>query len=104
MLPYVYIYGDLTGNSQSAIINIMQHSNELFERMTACRVNPALKYHHQIKIFSDNCKNIWRELDSESVNCRRLGKVTHKYLEIETKLAAAVVVLEQHYLFATLMS
>ena len=43
------------------------------------------------------------ELDKESVQCRRLHKVTPKYTELEQECKDLLTNIEQHITFATLL-
>ena len=50
-----------------------------------------------------NCKNIYIELDKESVECRRTKRKTVKYLELEQKLNESIKEFEQWITFAALL-
>jgi hypothetical protein len=51
-----------------------------------------------------NIRLMYEELDRESVECRRLGKETTKYLEHYTKLSDSLDLLDQFIMTAIMMS
>jgi len=53
------------------------------------------------KIYT-NCKNIYTELDRESVECRRLKRTTVKYTELEQKLDKSINEFEMWITFSRL--
>ena len=50
-----------------------------------------------------NCKNIYIELDKETVECRRLKRNTLRYTELEQKLNESIKEFEQWITFANLL-
>lgn len=50
-----------------------------------------------------NCKQIYIDLDKESVECRRLKRNTLRYSELETKLNKSIQEFEQWISFAALL-
>lgn len=50
-----------------------------------------------------NCKNLWVEMDKEFVECRRKGRLTLKYTELEAKFADCIHNFEQWQLMAKLL-
>ena len=46
---------------------------------------------------------MWAQLDGEFVECRRRNRYTAKYEELARQLDEALVVLEQHLTFGTLL-
>lgn len=50
-----------------------------------------------------NCKNIYIELDKETVECRRLKRNTLRYTELEQKLNESIQEFEQWITFASLL-
>ena len=50
-----------------------------------------------------NCKNVYVEMDKESVECRRLHRIIVKYTELEQKLNKSITEFEQWITFATLL-
>jgi len=94
---------DLTLNDFDSIITVMHHSPELFARLDAAqRVVFKLHDNNLVKMWA-NCARLWNELDIEFVQCRRRQRLTAKYAEIAEKLDTALVVLEQHLTFGTLL-
>lgn len=49
------------------------------------------------------CSQILTEISKESVNCRRLQKVTPKYVELDQQFKEAISNLEQWITFAKLL-
>lgn len=49
------------------------------------------------------CQTIWAEMDKEFVNCRRVWKLTSKYIDLQTELEENLNTLEQYLVFAKLM-
>ena len=54
-------------------------------------------------LMFQNCVAGWAKLDGEFVECRRRGRLTQKYTELAQKLDEALVVLEQHLVFGSLL-
>ena len=57
-----------------------------------------------LKKIWKNCSEIWKEMSQEDVTCRRVGKKTPHYLELEARLLDGLDLLEQYLTFATLLS
>ena len=53
--------------------------------------------------FLQNSQNAWSELDKEFVQCRRIGRLTAKYTELESKFLECVTVYEQWMVMAALI-
>jgi hypothetical protein len=51
-----------------------------------------------------NCSETWKEMSQEDVACRRLGRKTPRYLDLETELKDGLTLLEQYLTFASLLS
>ena len=60
------------------------------------------KYNELYRMYW-NIRQMYEQLDSESVECRRLGKETVKYLEHYTKLSDSLDLLEQFVMTAIIM-
>ena len=94
----------MTPNDLSSIITVMQiHSSALYNRMSDARPVALRLGDANIHKMYHNCVKIWARLDGELVECRRRKRVTQKYTELETQLDQALVVLEQHLVFGTLL-
>jgi hypothetical protein len=50
-----------------------------------------------------NCKNIYIDLDKESVECRRTKRETVRYRELEQKLNESITEFEQWITYAALI-
>ena len=59
---------------------------------------------NDLKKIWKNCSVVWQDMSREDVNCRRVGKKTVKYLELETNLKEGLHLLETYLTFATLLS
>ena len=59
---------------------------------------------NDLKKIWKNCSAVWQDMSREDVNCRRAGKKTVKYLELETKLKEGLHLLETYLTFAALLS
>ena len=59
---------------------------------------------NDLKKIWKNCSIIWQDMSKEDVVCRRLGKKTVKYIELETALKDGLHLLESYLTFATLIS
>ena len=94
----------LTSNDLSSIITVMQiHSPMLYNRISDARpIVRRLNDANLHKLYA-NCVGIWARLDTEFVECRRRGRVTQNYTELETQLDQTLVVLEQQLTFGTLL-
>ena len=57
----------------------------------------------QLWKFVQNVNNAWAEMDKEFVACRRTGRITTKYTELESKFLECVTVYEQWLVMAALM-
>ena len=90
------------------IIAIMQeqhlaHHNKLSALLKLCSGTGDMRARSTLFKFYKNCKEIYAEMDKEMVNCRRLGKVTLKYTELETKYIESINTFDQWTVMATLM-
>ena len=59
---------------------------------------------NDLKKIWKNCSAVWQDMSREDVNCRRAGKKTVKYLELETNLKEGLHLLETYLTFAALLS
>lgn len=57
-----------------------------------------------LKKIWKNCHNIQREISKEEINCRKLGKNTVQYKELDDKLLQTLETLEQYIVLATLLN
>lgn len=63
-----------------------------------------LHRHNELQRMMANMRLMYEDLDRESVECRRLGKETTKYLEHYTKLSDSLDLLDQFIMTAIIMS
>jgi hypothetical protein len=79
------------------------HSPELYNRIADARPTVVRLGDAKLNLMFQNCVAYWARLDGEFVECRRRKRVTQKYTEIARQLDEALVVLEQHLTFGTLL-
>jgi hypothetical protein len=53
--------------------------------------------------FYNVMRKYWTEMDNEMVECRKRGKFTTRYQELEVKFTESITVFDQHMLIACLM-
>jgi hypothetical protein len=53
--------------------------------------------------FYNNMRKYWTEMDIEMIECRKRGRKTTKYLELEQNFNESVTVFDQHMIIACLM-
>lgn len=53
-------------------------------------------------VFYNNCRRVWTKMDNEFVKCRRLGRITEKYNDLEAELCENIVIFEQWTTMAAL--
>ena len=95
---------NLTRIDLSVIIKIMQsHSPKLYNRISDARPVVQKLGDANLHDLYQNCVKMWAQLDGEFVECRRRNRFTAKYEEIARQLDEALVVLEQHLTFGTLL-
>lgn len=98
----------LTANDFSSIIIVMQdqhkaHSDRLEELLKSFTPANDIRVRSTLFKFYKNCREIYTKMDQEMVNCRRRGRVTQKYTELEAKFVDAVNTFEQWTVMAALM-
>jgi hypothetical protein len=81
----------------------MLHSPDLYNRIAYARPSVQKLSDAKLNLMFQNCVGYWAKLDGEFVECRRRQRLTQKYTEIAQKLDEALVVLEQHLVFGTLL-
>ena len=64
---------------------------------------PGYQFTDLKKIWK-NCHDIQREISKEEINCRKLGKNTVQYKELNDKLLETLATLEQYIVLATLLN
>lgn len=95
---------NLTCIDLSVIIKIMQsHSPNLYNRIADARPIVVKLGDAKLHLMFQNCVGYWAKLDGEFVECRRRNKFTAKYEELARQLDEALIVLEQHLTFGTLL-
>ena len=50
------------------------------------------------------CQSIWAEMDKEFITCRRVWKLTPKYIDLQTQLEENLNTLEQYIMWAKLLN
>ncbi len=50
-----------------------------------------------------HCQHLWAEMSKEHVRCRRVWRLTPKYLELEQELKNTLTLTQQHVVLAALL-
>lgn len=64
---------------------------------------PSYVARKQLSKVFDNCYDVRDALSKEAVNCRRIGKITAHYTELEAELNRRIELLEQYITVALLI-
>jgi hypothetical protein len=83
-------------------LDIKQRLDDTFFNIVRLPMD-AEKVRDLTKIWK-NCCQTWKEMSQEDVTCRRLGRKTPKYLDLEKELKDGLDLLEQYLTFASLLS
>jgi hypothetical protein len=81
----------------------LSYSNQLSALLKMCSDTADMRARSTLFKFYKNCRDIYTEMDKEMVNCRRVGRVTLKYTELQAKYKEAITTFEQWTVMATLM-
>lgn len=81
----------------------MDQQQRLAELLTLISRTEDMRARSQLMKMYWNCKNVYDSISKESVECRRLQRVTPKYTELEQKFEQYVLELEQWATFAKLL-
>jgi hypothetical protein len=81
----------------------MDRQSRLDELLSVISKTEDMRARSQLMKIYWNCKKIHDDISRESVECRRLQKVTPKYTELEQKFDESVNQLEQWATFAKLL-
>ncbi len=81
----------------------MDRQSRLDELLAVVSRTEDMRARSQLMKIYWNCKKIHDDISRESVECRRLQKVTPKYTELELKFTESVDELEQWATFAKLL-
>lgn len=79
------------------------HHDELDVCLTILQNTKDIVAKSSLWKFYNNLRQTWIELDNEMINCRRRGKITHKYTELEAKYAEHYRNFEQWAVMVALM-
>lgn len=80
-----------------------EYSAKLASLLTVVNQTTDMRARSQLYKLYNNCRKKFDELSKESVECRRMKKVTVKYTEIENQLQECIHNFEQWTFFAKLM-
>ena len=80
-----------------------EHQQRLSELLAVINATSDIRARSQLMKIYWNCKSAYDEISRESVECRRLQKVTPKYTELVAKFEQSVAELEQWATFAKLL-
>lgn len=93
----------LTRNSKDCIITAMQeYAVKIEELFKIVQSTADMRAKSQLYKFYINCRYAQVALDRESVECRRLKRVTPKYTELENKLKDCIHTFDQWVVMAAL--
>ena len=93
----------LTIKSKDSIITVMQeYAAQIEELFKILQSTTDIRAKSQLYKFYINCKYALVALDRESVECRRLKKVTLKYTELENSLKDCIHTFDQWVVMAAL--
>lgn len=85
----------------------MGMDDELYQRLETAHQKIRLlgwEQRESMNIMYKHAQDLWSLLNVELIQCRRTGKITPKYQEIETKLDQQLNTIEQYLVIATLLS
>ena len=80
-----------------------EYQKRLSEMLAVISATSDIRARSQLMKIYWNCKHAYDEISRESVECRRLQKVTLKYTESVAKFEQSVAELEQWATFAKLL-
>jgi predicted nuclease with TOPRIM domain len=80
-----------------------EYSLKLASLLTVVNQTTDAQARSQLYKLYNNCRKKFDELSKESVECRRMKKVTTKYTEIEQQLQECIHNFEQWTFFAKLI-
>jgi hypothetical protein len=102
-LANVVFMARLTIKSKGSIITVMQeYKDQIEELFKILQSTTDIRAKSQLYKFYINCKYALVALDRESVECRRLKKVTPKYTELENSLKDCIHTFDQWVVMAAL--
>ena len=81
----------------------MDHQLSLDELLALIRQTEDIRGRSQLMKIYWNCKKVLDDISRESVECKRLQRVTPKYTELQEKFEESVKELEQWAMFAKLL-
>ena len=84
-------------------LDMTDYANKMARMMAMVSATNDIRAKSDLYKVYRNCKDIYTELNKESVNCRRLHKITATYQEIQTKLDESINIFEQWVTFAALL-
>ena len=79
------------------------YRNQLSALFKMCSDTANIQARSSLFRLHKNCRDIYTEMDKEMVNCRRAGRVTLKYTELQAKYIEAITTFEQWTVMAALM-
>jgi hypothetical protein len=79
------------------------HNAKLQSLLKMCSTTEDMRARSTLFKIYKNCRNLYTEMDKEMINCRRSGKVTPKYTDLEFKYIEAINTFDQWTVVAMLM-
>lgn len=80
-----------------------EYTSKLASLLTVVNQTTDIQARGQLYKLYNNCRTQFNELSKESVECRRMKKITTKYTEIEKQLQECIHNFEQWTFFAKLI-
>lgn len=80
-----------------------KHRDELDVLLTQMQNTKDMRAKSTLWKFYNNTRLIWVDLDTEMIQCRRRGKLTQKYKDLEAQYAECIKTFEQWTVMATLL-
>jgi hypothetical protein len=82
---------------------MQQYQQKLDHLLTVISSTKDIRARSDLYKVYTNCRNIYTELDRESVECRRQKRITLRYTELEQKLNLSIQEFEQWITYASLL-
>jgi hypothetical protein len=84
----------------------MDHDSDLKRRLDEAffgisQMRPDMR--DDLRRMWRQAREIWTQMDRELVNCRRIGKLTPRYLSLQTEFLESLSTVEQYIAWGTLL-
>ena len=81
----------------------MDYALKLDQLLSCVRGTSDMRARSDLFKMYTNCKKLYTQLDIALIECKRRGRITTEYQEIEQKLNESITEFEQWITFATLL-